>query len=326
MVPVNLNKENTMPDDANMSAEQETTEEEMSQEELDNLFAQDESEDGNDLDEDSQDDNEELDEGDDEEDSDEDDAEDDGEEDEEDSDDEEDAEEDEDSDDPLADVKAKAAALRKETQDAETTAAAETKRAETMETSKAELLKDIFGSDKVEIDGKEVDLEKFREDYGDDLDTLITARAYQIAEPLVAKAMEAGGFASQSELQAIKSENEEFRFMSQVAQSHPEIWQLKADDKFWGWVDGQGDDTKTLMEQGGVDGVSAVIGAYKKANIKKANEGIDKTAAKKKKKHTDLHSSTMRTKSTKKSGKAKKPGRMSAAEEKVAFDEAEVTD
>jgi hypothetical protein len=158
------------------------------------------------------------------------------------------------------------------------------------------------------------------------LDTLITARAYQIVEPLMAKVVENANLASQDDISAIKSENEEFRFLSQVAQNHSDVWKIRADDKFWDWVDSQGDDTKILMEKGGVDGTSAVISAYKKATVQTANKTIDEKAGKKKKKHDDLHKSTVRGKNKSRKSGGKKKGPMNADEEKKLFDEIEVDD
>jgi len=322
-----------MPDDIEMSAEQET-EEEMSIEEQEALFDQDESEyDDEDTgdtstDEDAEDEEAADDSDDEEEDEESADDSDDTEEDsdEEDSDDDAEEEESDDDEDPLADIKKKAAELKQSEQDATDKATADAERSEKMSIAKDELLKELFGQEKVKVGDKEIDLSQMKEDYGEDIDTLITARAFQIVEPLMAKAMESSGYASSEELQALKSENEDFRFMSKVAQEHPDAWKIRDDDKFWNWVDAQGDDVKTLMEKGGVDGTSSVIGAYKKASIKKTNSVIDKKATAKKKQHTDLHSSTVRTKKGGKGKTAKKGGMLSPEEEAAEFDSYEVED
>jgi len=317
-----------MPDDIEMSAEQET-EEEMSIEEQEALFDQDESEyedEDTSTDEDAEDEEAADDEEEDEESADDsDDTEEDS--DEEDSDDDAEEEEGEDDDeDPLADIKKKAAALKQSEQDAADKATADAERSEKMSIAKDELLKELFGQEKVKVGDKEIDLSQMKEDYGEDIDTLITARAFQIVEPLMAKAMETSGYASSEELQALKSENEDFRFMSKVAQEHPDAWKIRDDDKFWNWVDAQGDDVKTLIEKGGVEGTSSVIGAYKKASIKKTNSVIDKKATAKKKQHTDLHGSTVRTKKGGKGKKAKRGGHMSEEEAAAEFDDYEVED
>ena len=129
-----------------------------------------------------------------------------------------------------------------------------------------------------------------------------------------------------ADIAAIKKENEDFRFLSQIAQTHPDVWKLNGDDKFWSWVDAQGDDTKVLMEKGGVDGTSAVISAYKKATVRGANEKIDKKSGKKHKKHSDLHKSTVRGKKSKRKSSGKNSGSMTAEEEAALFDEIEVSD
>lgn len=320
-----------MPDDVNTSAEQDEFEDEMSQEELDDLWEQDESEYENEDQDtstksDDQDDDQDADDdkGDDE--SDDDDSDESEDDDLNDDDSDEDGDDEDDDSDPLSDIKKQAAALKEKEQAAEKQAAAEAERKQKMDAAKENILKDMFGAEKVKIGDKEVDLKAIKEDYGEDLDTLITARAYQIAEPLVAKALESAGFASQDELSKIQAENAEFRFMSQVAQTHPEIWKLKDSDEFWNWVDSQGDDVATLMEKGGVDGVSTVIGAYKKATIQKTNQKIDRASAEKKQKHDKIHKSTLRSKAGKKRGGKKNDGPMSEAEMAATFDSAEITD
>jgi len=319
-----------MADDINMSADQdEINEEEMSTEELDALFDQDESEyeeeqpDINEDDEDSDDEEELDDDEEDEEPGDEDDSE--SEEDEEESDDDDDEEaDDEEDEDPLAEIKAQAEALRKQGDEDAAQAAAEAARAEKMSTVKDDVLKEIFGQKTVKIGDKEVNLEELGAEYGEEIDTLITARSYQMAETMVAKAMEAQGFASNEDLQSIKAENAEFRLMSEVAQDHPDVFKLKNDDKFWNWVDTQGEDVSTLMGAG-AKGVSTVISAYKKTSITSKNEKIDKGASKKIEKHKSLHKSTMRSKKGSKS-KGRKDGQMSEAEAAAEFDKIEVTD
>jgi hypothetical protein len=324
-----------MPDD-NMSAEQEEQNDEMSIEEQEALFGQDESEIKDEYPDNNESEDQDEDTGDNDDDDDEEGADDEGgsddddeesdDEDEDDSDEEEDDDENEDDSDPLAEVKAQAAALKQEGQAAADKVTADAERAENMKVAKEEALKDLFSQDTIKIGDREVNLKELSEEYGPDLDTLITARAQQMTEAMIPKILESQGFASQAEVQAVKAENDHFRLISQIAQTHPDIWKLETDDKFWSWVDAQDEDVKTLMDQGGAPGISTVVGAYKKATITKTNAKIDKVAAEKKKKHTDLHSSTTRTKGGKKGGKSKKGGQMTEEEEAAVFDEIEVTD
>lgn len=308
-----------MPDDINMSAEQ-IEEEPMTEEQLEAAFAEDE--DAPPPEEEPNDDTPEEDE------HDEDEHDEDPEEDEtSDEDPEEDEDPDEDDDDPMADIKARAAKLKEDQATATKTAEQEAAKAELMESAKADLLKDLFGADKIKVGDKEVDLAAFKEDYGEELDTFITARAFQIFEPMMEKFMDNAKFASQEDISAIKAENDNFKFMAQVAQTHPDVWKLNGDDKFWDWVDAQGDDTKVLMDQGGVDGTSAVISAYKKATVKATNEKIDGKAKEKLDKHKDLHKSTARGKGSSKPKQSKqKDGPMDDAERARLFNEAEVED
>jgi len=312
-----------MPDDIDMSAEQ-NEEEVMTEDEQEALFNEDETKADTDVDDfdDNEDDGDEA-----EEDEDADDQDDDVEDpDDSDEDDDDDDSDDQDDDDPLADLKARAAKLKEDEAAAAKAEEEKAAQSEAMKAAKDELLKEIFGAETVKVGDHEVNLQELREDYGEELDTLITARAYQIVEPLMAKVMENGKYASQDDIKAIKEENENFRFMSQVAQSHPDVWKLNGDQKFWDWVDAQGDATKVLMEKGGVDGTSAVISAYKKATISATNEKLDKKSGDKKKKHTDLHKSTIRSKRSKRASSGKKDGNLNAEEEAKLFNEIEVED
>lgn len=306
-----------MPDDIEMSAEQDV---ELSEDELDALFEEEEgaaaAADPTENDDDYSDDEEEP--GDEQED---DFAETDDEETDEDE-----ADESDDDEDPLAEIRAQAAALRQREEAAEAASREESSKMSALEAAKAEVLKDLFGQDKVKIGDREVNLNELKEDYGDDLDTLITARAYQIAEPLVQKMFENAGFASQKELLAIKAENDNFRFVSQVAQKHPEVWSLQNDEKFWNWADKQGADIKTLLDKGGVDGVSAVISAYKKATVAATNAKIDKQAGDKLAKHKDLHKSTVRSKPEKRKSTGRRGGALSDEEEAALFNSIELED
>ena len=174
---------------------------------------------------------------------------------------------------------------------------------------------------------KEIDMVEFRENYGAELEGVMAAMAFKMMGSAVEKTMEGSNYASNEDLQAIKAENAEFRLMSQIAQTHPEVFNLKEDDKFWSWVDAQGDDVGTLMNDGSAASVSSVIGAYKKASIQAANKKGDAKAANKKKKHTDIHGSTARSNGNKKkSSKSKNDGQMSNSEASTLFDEAEVAD
>jgi len=319
-----------MADDINVSADQEENEDEMSTEELDALFDQDEpgidEGDSDDDADDSEDQDDELDDDDAEGDDESADDEDDSDDDEEESDDLEDEDDDEGSDEEPDDIKAQAAALRQADQDATNKADAEAERAKNMEVAKADVLKELFSQDKIKIGDKEIDLADLGDQLGEEVDTLITARSMQIVEPLLKQAMENAGFASAEDLQKIKDENAEFRLMSEIAPSHPDIWTIKQDPKFWKFVDAGGEDVSTLMNNGGANGISAVVKAYKKATIGEANTKIDKAKGEKKKRHTDAHSSNLRSKGGKKSRKAKPNATMSSQEEEDLFNDTEVTD
>jgi len=322
-----------MPDDIEMSAEQET-EEEMSIEEQEALFDQDESEydetDDTSTDEDAEDEEAADDSDDEEEDEESADDSDDTEEDsdEEDSDDDAEEEESEDDDeDPLADIKKKAAALKQSEQDAADKATADAERGKNMEVAKADALKELFDSDKITgKDGEEIDMAEFRETYGAELEGVMAAMAFKMMGSTVEKAMESSGYASNEEVQALRKENANMQFKAEIAHDHPEVWQLENNKEFWKWVNEQGEDVNTLVDSGVAANVSAVIGAYKKASIKKTNSVIDKKATAKKKQHTDLHGSTVRTKKGGKGKKAKRGGHMSEEEAAAEFDDYEVED
>jgi hypothetical protein len=326
-----------MADDIDMSADQEENEEqEMSTEELETLFNEEEDEGGGESTSNEDEESEEQEESDDEnsdEESDEDSDDDDDSEDEESDDDEDDSADDEEGDeeeedeDPLADIKAKAAALKNDEQAAADKETANAERAKNMEVAKADALKDLFDSDKITgKDGEEIDMVEFRENYGSELEGVMAAMAFKMMGSTVEKALESSEFASSADIQAIKAENDEFRLMSEIAQDHPDIWKLKNDDKFWGWVDSQGPEVKTLMDKSGAQNIAAVVGAYKKASIQKTNKTLEKTASAKKKKHTDIHSSTVRSKKSKRGGGSKKGGQMSQSEQSAEFDKIELED
>jgi hypothetical protein len=244
------------------------------------------------------------------------------------------AEDKEDDEDPLAEIKKQAEALKTEEEKAQEAAKAQAEEAERRNAMKADLLKELFGGekkpDKINIGDKEIDLENFRNEVGEDLanqiDEIVTARSFQMAEAMVQKQMEAAQFASQEQVKELIAQNEEFKFLSQVATTHPEIWQLQNDDAFWGWVDKQGDDVATLIDRGGVAGTNTVVSAYKKAMIQSKNKEIDTKLGAKLDKHKKLHGSTMKSKASASKAATKQGDAISEDEADTLFNEISVDD
>lgn len=328
-----------MPDD--LSAEQEA--EDMTDDQMENLFNEDEenSEDDADTDEGTDDESGEE-ENDDEETSDDDNDSDDSDEEESDDDEDEESEEDEDDDDhsdeSAADrVKRMVADNKKETEESDTESEVTRRMAEREAEIREEVTKELMGAEELTIGDRKINVTELREEYGEELVDFMTALALQAAGTTTTAKGE--DYVSRKDFDAMRADLAAEKHNSALQSRHSDLnisaMQADGKHKFWGWLDKQDKDAQALFDGNTIEGQSAVLDMFKEATVKSSNKNRDSDARDKKKKHTDLHGSTARTKKKGKDGggKSRTKGKggdgeppLSESEELALFNEFKVND
>lgn len=325
-----------MPEDK--SSEQDaSTEDTMTQEEQEALFndidpdnpeAEDDDEGEEDVEETEDEDGEDVD------DESEDDDEDDSDEDDDDEDDDDDDEDDDDEGSAAEELKKLIAKNKSANAETELSSQVEARVKEREDAIRKEVREEFIGKKEIEgTDGEKINLDEMREEYGE-LFGAVEAISLNLANDMMQKALAAGQFVSREDFNVMQGERETEKFISALEKQHPDLdvadINTNGEHAFWAWHDKQEADVQNLMkpENQTVAGVSAMFKAYKEATVKNSNKTIDKGAAKKKKKHTDLHGTTSRTERRSRKAKAGKGEErpMTAKEQQKTFDDYKVTD
>lgn len=314
-----------MPDDVNdTSAEQVEETNEMTAEEQEALF--------NSIDDNLQVDDEDDKGGDDEdesEDTDDEDADDSGDDEDSDDDSDEDEDDDEDSEESAIDrVKRLAQESKAKTEQTDLESEIEKRVKEREDEIRAEIIKEMTGAEKLTIGDKEIDVNEFREEFGDEIADMIQATVLQaLGTTNKAKSED---YVSQSDFTKLQEELAAERHNNALQSRHKDldISAMQEDEghAFWKWLDKQDQDVQDLFDGATIPGQSAVLDAFKAETIKTENKAIDKAKGEKHKKHTKLHGSTARTKKTAPKSSKQNSKNMSIEEQTKLFENAEVTD